>query len=130
MLFSWSEIGKGGLRYFTNKINNKTIYLHRLVMGNPEGLTVDHINCNTLDCRKSNLRLATHRQQLANQRPKPNALVPLKGVYPSPNPRKYVARIRNTEGRSEHLGSFDTAEEAHKAYVEAAIKYHGEFART
>ena len=40
---------------------------------------------------------------------------------------KWYAQIR-ANGQTIHLGSFDTPEAAHKAYVVAAIKHHGEFA--
>lgn len=129
MLYSWSEIQKGDRRYFTDKIGRRTVYLHRLVMGDPPGLTIDHKDNNTLDCRKSNLREATYRQQLGNTRPRPGTATGLKGAYLSPTPGKFTSRIRTAEGRHQHLGTFDTAEEAQAAYAAAALKHHGEFAR-
>lgn len=42
-------------------------YLHRLIMGNPEGYDIDHINHNTLDNRKENLRLFTRSENSKNR---------------------------------------------------------------
>ena len=40
----------------------RAISMHRLIMGNPVGLDVDHINGDTLDNRRCNLRIVTHAQ--------------------------------------------------------------------
>jgi hypothetical protein len=85
---------------------------------------IDHINLRTLDNRLGNLRPATHSQNAANRtrvthRPK--------GVYPRSNGR-WGARIKHMK-RYQALGTFDTIEEAHRAYSDRAREIFGEFAR-
>jgi len=87
---------------------------------------VDHANRNSLDDRWSNLRIATCSQDQANKGATPGRKLP-KGAYKRPN-GKYRAII-GVKRRLIHLGSFDTAAEAHAAYIKAAKKYYGEFAR-
>jgi hypothetical protein len=43
----------------------KKLYLHRFLMGDPQGLVVDHINGDSLDNRRENLRVVTHVENLA-----------------------------------------------------------------
>lgn len=45
----------------------KKIYLHRFLMDSPEGLIVDHINHQTLDNRRENLRVVTHSENMKNR---------------------------------------------------------------
>src|SRR5262245_52885891 len=56
-----------------------TIFMHHLVLPKKDGLEVDHINGNSLDNRRCNLRYATTAQNQANQR-KVRGVVRLKGV--------------------------------------------------
>ena len=81
--------GKFGVyaRRNTPMVNGKrkTVLLHKDVYEHyygeiPEGLTVDHVNRDTLDNRKSNLRLATRLQQNLNQAAHINGRSPYKGV--------------------------------------------------
>jgi len=89
---------------------------------------VDHTNLNGEDNRWTNLRLATYSQNAANSFARPSN-VPLKGVTLEKRTGRYFARIK-INYQNIHLGTFDTAEEAHAAYVAAAQKYFGEFARS
>jgi hypothetical protein len=57
---SKNRIAKG----HTNK--NNFVTLHRFIANAPEGTVVDHINRNTLDNRKSNLRVCSHSDNLKN----------------------------------------------------------------
>lgn len=98
--------------------------LGRAVLGS-DGI-VDHINGNSCDCRRSNLRSASIIENARNRRTKRSALG-LKGVQPTY--RKWNAYIR-TNGRSIYLGSFDTSRDAADAYDRAAIELWGEFAAT
>jgi len=52
-------------------VNGKyqTVSLHRLLLQTPEGLHTDHINNNSLDNRRSNLRPATCSENARNYRP-------------------------------------------------------------
>ena len=43
-------------------------YLHRLIMGEPEGLQVNHKNKDTLDNRRQNLEIVTQQQNLKHMR--------------------------------------------------------------
>lgn len=103
------------------------IRMHRLIMGTPPSpeLTVDHINRDPLDNRRSNLRWATHTQQVWNSR-KPANASGFRGVVRAKN--KWRAGI-NAHRQRKHLGVFPTPEEAARAYDAAAIEAYGEFAQ-
>jgi hypothetical protein len=85
---------------------------------------VDHRNCIKDDDRWSNLRTANHSQNGANSRARTN----FKGVAWDRARGRYAAWI-GVNNRNIHLGRFDTAEQAHAAYVAAAERHFGEFAR-
>lgn len=104
----------------------RSIYMHRLVLGNPDGMVVDHIDGNGLNNRRSNLRIATQNQNKRNSALFASNTSGLKGVSWHKKSLKWRAQIGHNNKKI-HLGSFDAKEDAHAAYCEAAIKYHGEF---
>ena len=119
------------LVYFRHTLSGKTISLHRYIYGldRLNGLVVDHINGDTLDNRKINLRAVTVEQNNMNRKNRPNK-TGYKGIkIARSKTEKYTARI-NYKKKSIYLGTFPTPEEAHAAYCEASKKYHGEFGRT
>jgi len=63
--FKWQATKTG---YATRNTKGKTIRIHRLVMNAPKGMMVDHIDHNTLNNQKSNLRICTHTQNQQNQK--------------------------------------------------------------
>jgi hypothetical protein len=86
--------------------------LHRLLMGNPQGLFVDHINRNTLDNkRSSNLRNLTPEQSVQNRGAHRRSKSGIRGVSWSKSHGKWQAQgALNWKVRS--LGFYDTKEEA------------------
>jgi shikimate kinase len=69
---SCNVYARGGGVYICEKTGKKRdMFLHRFLLNAPKNRLVDHINGNSLDNRKSNLRLANHSQNLCNMRPKP-----------------------------------------------------------
>jgi len=89
---------------------------------------IDHINGIKNDNRKINLREATPSQN--NQ----NTTIGIKNKSGYKGVNKRVSIIKKPyraeisyNGNKKHLGYFHTKEEAHTAYVEASLKYHGEF---
>ena len=91
----------------------------------PEGYVVDHINGNTLDDRRENLRLATTIQNSYNR--KPNSGRQYKGVTKSKY-NTYRAAIGGNDDNRSYIGSFGTIEEAAYAYNNEAHYRWGEFA--
>jgi hypothetical protein len=85
---------------------------------------IDHINGVRDDNRINNLREATRKQNSANRR-KFGGDLP-KGV--TRHWRRFRAQIR-IQGRVKHLGIYDTPEQAHAAYCEAAQKEFGAYHR-
>lgn len=57
----------GGYAHYWN--GKRHVFTHRELLGEPEGLEVDHINGNRLDNRRSNLRVVTFGQQMQNKKP-------------------------------------------------------------
>ena len=113
-------------------VNGKryAIMMHRQILGlaredEHEG---DHKNGNTLDYRRSNLRIATVLQNQHNRRMPSRNTSGYKGIYWQASHRKWHARIL-IKGVRKSLGYFDTKEAAYAAYCIAAPIYHGEFAR-
>lgn len=112
------------------RYNGKTarFSLHRLLMKVVDkNVLVDHRNGDSLDCRKSNLRIATHQQNVASAAPAAGKTSKYKGVHFSTRLGKWVACISFNRNR-QYLGSFSSELEAAKAYQEQAKKYHGEYA--
>ena len=103
--------------------------LHRLIKNFPTGFSVDHINGNTLDNRKSNLRICSHKENCRNvsKSLKKTSSV-YKGVSFDKKSKKYHSYIKVNQKRH-HLGYFETEDQASIAYNIAAVKYFGEFAR-
>ena len=98
--------------------------MHRMLMvGSADvgNLVVDHIDRNRLNNRRSNLRLITHAQNLANSVPRKGRKY--KGVFA--HRTKWEAKIM-VNMKLHRLGqSFKTAEDAARAYNEAAIRLIG-----
>jgi hypothetical protein len=111
------ERGKG--------IKHRMILMHRQIMGEPDGMDVDHRDRNSLNNRKENLRICTRSQNMANMEKRAGKTATEKGVDWRPDKKKWRARIGRT-----FLGYFDTKTEAASAYDAAALARYGEFART
>jgi hypothetical protein len=92
----------------------------------PEQL--DHRNCDSLNDRIGNLRLATQGQNLRNMRRSRHNTSGFKGVTWDKSRGNWIAHI-SIGNRFKNLGRFDTPEAAHAAVITASIAVGGEFAR-
>ena len=104
------------------------IRMHRVLSEAGDEQYVDHINCNGLDNRRANLRIATNAQNNRNARLRRDNTTGFKGVTLDRHSSKWRARIKY-DGRQLDLGLFDSPEDAHHAYCEAALTFFGDFAR-
>jgi hypothetical protein len=107
----------------------KVRLLHREIMNAKAGELVDHINGDTLDNRKSNLRICTHSENMCNRATNGSSKTGLKGVYWCKDKAMYRAHVR-LNGKKHHAGYAHTAAEAGRLYDAKARQLHGEFARS
>lgn len=115
-------------------VEGRQYYAHRLawlyMTGRWPQAMVDHRNAIKTDNRWLNLRAATDYQNKLNQKIRKHNQSGWKGVkrHKECKSLRWDARIRFN--KVEHyLGLFDCPVAAHLAYVVAADKLHGEFAR-
>lgn len=99
------------------------VVMHRLILNVPSGLGTDHKDRNGLNNQRSNLRIATIRQNSRNR--KRNNGKRYIGVFFKSG--KYEASL-TTDCKTYYLGRFVSEIEAAKAYDEMAKKMYGEFA--
>jgi len=94
-----------------------TVLMHRHILGLElgDGKHTDHIDHNTLDNRRANIRIVTRNQNQHNRREK--------GYYWNKHAKKYAAQIR-VDGIRRFLGYYNDPQEAHAAYLAAKRIYH------
>lgn len=104
--------------------------MHRIIFGSlPSDKFIDHIDCDSLNNRRENLRPATHAQNCRNRKVPTTNTSGLKGAIWMPKLKKWRAKI-DYDGEKIHLGYFGTPEAAHAAYCKASSELHREFGRT
>lgn len=119
--YKWTS-SKG---YATNRTG---LSIHRLVMGEPKGMAVDHIDGNILDNRKNNLRICTLAENSRNFKLSKANKSGYRGVSWRKTHNAWSVAIR-FDGKVYWLGLFKDKINAAKAYNKAAKEKFGEFAR-
>ena len=127
--WKWCYDGNYAVRH-SPTVNGKRrpIWMHREIMKTPEGMETDHRDMDKINNRKENLRICLLSENQRNRVAYANNTSGYKGVTWNRRDKEWRAQI-TVESRIIQLGGFRTAEEAALAYDEAALKYHGEFAR-
>lgn len=120
----WSYSGN----YVIGKEDGKHIRLHRLIMNlsSEDKRVVDHINHNTLDNRKSNLRIVNRSQNAMNRVVRANNKSGVPGVYYRKQESLWIANVMVNKKRV-IVGRFKNFEDAVVARKEAEDKYYNEY---
>lgn len=108
----------------------KTVLMHRVIMEAPDGMDVDHKNDNKLNNCRSNLRICTRSQNMANKKLKKRRHELPMGVSYNQSPRSkqpYATRVFK-EGKSYFCGNHYTLPEAVKAYKIKKKELFGDYA--
>jgi hypothetical protein len=117
--------------YFYNGIRNKKcriLAMHRFVLGYEYGdrIWIDHVNHNTMDNRKSNLKATKANGNTKNRKGRnSNNKSGYRNVIFSDG--WYIVQLQ-IEGKNKRLGKFKDVHEAGKFAEEMRLKYYGEFA--
>ncbi len=129
--YKWCAAEKGGKKFYAvrrpaGQQGGALISMHRQITKASPEMDVDHINGDTLDNRRVNLRAVAHR---VNIRHRPfganrNNAVGIRGVTWDKTRGKYAAGLK-VAGKRLNLGRFDTAEAADTICQAARLKYYG-----
>lgn len=122
--FGRSAAARGGGYVVSNKMG----LIHRLIMNASPDEYVDHINGDTTDNRRENLRICSNANNIQNSGVRKNNTSGYKGVWWNERNQCWQAQIRS-KGKRIHVGNFKCKHEAAKAWNAAALKYHDEFAK-
>jgi len=131
--WKWFANLQGKNFYARTNIPNKkgkrgSMLMHRLILNILNSkLQVDHLNHFTLDNRICNIRICSQSDNLKNRKISINNSSGYKGVIHIKRNNKFYAKI-NVNKKSIYLGLFTNPIDAARAYNDAALKYHGEFA--
>jgi hypothetical protein len=113
---------KGNIRRDGGK--RDSLLLHRWIIGAEKGKVVDHINHDTLDNRRVNLRIVTDLENQQNRiYAQRNNTSGIPGVVWAKDKKKWKAQIQIC-GSNKNLGYFNSKEDAAKTAIQARLKYH------
>jgi hypothetical protein len=114
--------------YVYGMLNQQQIALHRFIYNTHDRQTViDHINHDTLNNTRENLRQCTTQENQRNRTLQRGRTSKYKGVDWHNNSQKWRTRI-NVGKKQVHIGFFDDEVSAAKAYDKKAVEIFGEFA--
>jgi AP2 domain. len=124
--WKWSVNRSSSKMYAVTWGKRNAVSMHRVILGDAcEGMDVDHIDGDGLNNQRSNLRVCTRGDNSRNRKKSNQNNYQYKGVFPIG--RKWRAVI-SVNGKTTHLGMFDNAEDAARAYDIKAKELYGEFA--
>ena len=94
----------------------KHVFMHRMIMGlsTGDGLQVDHVNRDRLDCRKANMRVVTHAENGQNLPARGRGLSAFRGVSRDARRGVWIAQAK-LDGRNVRIGQFATEDDAARA---------------
>lgn len=124
----WHAVNFYGSFYAYTTKNGKNVAMHRYIMRPRKGRLVDHINRDTLDNRRSNLRSCYHCNNVANSKLYRNNKSGFRGVYKHRDD-KFTAQLTSM-GKTVYIGIFRNAIDAAIAYDKVSLAIHGDFAST
>jgi HNH endonuclease/AP2 domain len=131
--FNWTALVRPHAVYAYRRLtvsgrSGPCVLLHRAILGIEDDRQGDHIDCDGLNNRRSNLRIATRSENQRNQRRSRANTSGIKGVTWDTGAQKWRAQIKSDIG-NRYLGVFPNIEDAAKAYAAASEELHGEFGR-
>lgn len=126
--YTWFVIDDGCNPYACSKKDGRHLRMHRLIINAREGETVDHINGNTLDNRRENLRIVSASQNAINRRKRSDNKSGVTGVYFSKAHNRWFACI-NIDKKKQTIGIFKTMEEAVSTRKEKEKEIYGDYVR-
>jgi len=103
------------------------ISIHREILHTPKGKLTDHINGNTLDNRKSNLRIVDIYKNGWNQKILKNTPSGFKDIYWRKTDKAWEVRVME-HGKRHSVGYFKNKDDAVDALLRALKKYHQGYA--
>lgn len=110
--------------YAARKDKGKIIMMHRIINQTPIGMETDHINHNTLDNRRNNLRTVTHSKNQMNREINSNNVSGKSGVCWIDRFKKWVVHI-NINKKKTTLGYYKNFEDAVLVRTKAERVYYG-----
>jgi len=105
---------------------HKNVLLHQFVLNYFDPYGIDHIDNNSLNNTKNNLRISDHRQNHRNRKSRnSNNKTGYRNVSFSHD--KYIVTLQ-VDGKQKTLGTFDDVDEAGRFAEEMRLKYYGDWA--